>query len=140
MKKVLFISIITLLFNFKTIKTNYDFEINNLYGNWVFKKGNLENQSFTKKVKLKKDIFGYSFKKDGNLIVRMSNTWCGTPPIILENILGKWKISESKILEIEYEVWYGLSKEKWKIDSLSKKHLNLVLIQKNIIKKENNTK
>lgn len=140
MKNVLFILIIPFLLGFKSEKISNDFEINNLFGNWVFKEGNLENQSFSKKGKLKKDIFGYQIKKDGNLIIKMSNTWCGTPPIILEDVPGKWKITDEKILEIEYEAWYGFKKEQWKINSLSKKHLILILIKNDIIKKEKNTK
>ena len=136
MKKVLFFFIITLLFSFKTFENKNDFEINNLYGNWVFKEGDIKNQSFTKKAKLKRDIFGYQIKKDGYLIVRMSNSWCGTPPITLENIEGKWKITENEILEIEYEAWYGLSKQKWKINSITKKHISFILVKEKKIKKE----
>jgi len=128
MNKLILLTLMFISLGLKPIETNIKLVEKSLIGFWIQNPSLNENAHFLKKNKFKKDKFGFNFLKDSIVIIRTSNSMCGTPPITYENLKGKWYVIDNKILKLEFEPWYGKTVQKWEIINLSKKEIELKYI------------
>ncbi len=74
--------------------------------------------------KLKADDYGFEIHTNGEFLER----WCGTPPISYSDYKGKWSLQDS-ILDIKVAFWGGTGHYKWKVLSVDKEKLSVVMIE-----------
>jgi hypothetical protein len=53
------------------------------------------------------DNSGFQFLSDGRLKRRQNASWCGTPPISYETVLGSWNKTSDSTIRLEYPYWGG---------------------------------
>lgn len=57
---------------------------------------------------------GYSFKRNGKMVNRNYAGWCATPPVVMADYDGKWKL-KGEVLKLEMRFWGGTVFEEWKV-------------------------
>ncbi|WP_272150984.1 hypothetical protein [Tenacibaculum aiptasiae] len=121
MKKLI---LLTLFIMFSSCEKNDKVIIdsdNLLLGSWTNAVNNpdIETTTFERVNKLPQEKDGVSFQKDGTFIKRTSG-WCGTPPLIFNNIEGNFILNNDIIKVTFQEVQANFN---WKIISLDEKKL-----------------
>lgn len=78
--------------------------------------------------KLPENTFGYSFKRNGELINRANSGWCGTPPVITADYQGKWQV-DGDVLKVEMRFWGGNIIQEWRIISSNAQTVTVELLK-----------
>lgn len=123
MNKFILLAITIISLGLKPIQSNIKLGEKDLIGFWIEDKNSNGNGHFFKKNKFKRNNSGFQFKKNGQLVARFNNSFCGTPPITYENTNGKWSINEDNVVKIEYDSYAGIIIEKWRIMKFSEKEI-----------------
>jgi len=96
---------------------------NALTGNWINPTYQEESILIINKSNgLKKNEYGYTFKKDGSFIERANAGFCGTPPITTNDYKGTWtRVDSTLFIQVDYRA--GQAMYRWRILSLSNSQL-----------------
>ncbi len=63
---------------------------------------------------LPENTMGYVFRRNGKLVNRTYSGWCATPPVVMADFDGKWRL-QGEVLILEMRFWGGTIFEEWKI-------------------------
>ena len=107
-----------------------------IIGTWVHDSYSENSAIFISSDSLKRDAPGIEFKKDGTLIKRQNDGWCGTPPITYSNQDGTWKIISDTSIQITYSYWRGQVEEDLWIQPSEKGILKYETIESRTIKNQ----
>ncbi len=98
---------------------------NALTGNWINPTYHEESiLILDKSNELKKNEYGYTFKRDGRFIARIYAGFCGTPPITTNDYKGTWtRVDSTLFIQVDYRA--GQAMYRWRILSLSNSQLKV---------------
>lgn len=114
MKTIRFTLIIGILFSFTSL-TTYRSTKHALIGTWIYSDYDDQAMHYEKARSFDENQPGIEFKRNGKLVKRQNEGWCGTPPITYKNFNGSWKQTSDSTLEIHYAYWGGTIEEDWLI-------------------------
>lgn len=128
MKKILMLLLSTFLFACNEYFEDKSGELDALHGTWIEQNYSDSTQIFIKSDSLLDDIYGITFKSNGDFVERKNIGWCGTPPVTFGNYDGSYNRNDS-IVEIEVPYWGGMSNYKWQIISVSEDELEIYWLE-----------
>lgn len=135
MNKFILLTLIFISLGLKPMQSSIKFEEKDLIGFWIEDENSNGNGHFFKENRFKKNNSGFQFKKNGQLVARFNNSFCGTLPITYDNTNGKWSIGENNVLKIEYDYFAGVIIQEWRIMKFSKKELRKYTLTEEIKQK-----
>ena len=94
---------------------------NLLIGNWAEPEYNDQNITFARVNELPENAYGISFKAKNEFVERSSG-WCGTPPLVFSDYVGKWQLTEN-VISITQD--YFPNNYAWRIVSVTENELVL---------------
>lgn len=94
--------------------------VNPQYGDTIY--------TYDRASKLKDGDYGFEIQANGEFLERANSGWCGTPPIAYTDFNGKWSMKDS-ILNISVAFWGGTARYKWKVLSVDKEKLSVLMIE-----------
>lgn len=123
MNKFILLVITIISLGLKPMQSKDKLEEKNLIGFWIEDEKSNGNGHYFKKNKFKKSDSGFQFKKDGQLVARFNNSFCGTEPVSYDNTNGKWSINNDNVVRVEYEYFAGVIIQEWRIVKFSEKEI-----------------
>ncbi|MCH6201989.1 hypothetical protein MMU07_20605 [Aquiflexum sp. LQ15W] len=78
--------------------------------------------------RLEENTYGFVFSENGKLIHRANSSFCGTPPILTADFVGKWNV-KGDVIEVEVNFWGGKYRQEWKVNQLSGNTVKVELLK-----------
>jgi len=107
MNKVLFLMLICFGFFYACETWQMDTGNDPLIGTWVFSsyQPDINAYEFKAMAALDKDLPGFIFLENGQLVSRQNSGWCGTPPVVYGDFSGEWQYLNDSTLYVITAYW-----------------------------------
>lgn len=123
MRKIFSLTIyagLILLFSFRSSNPTEE----KLIGTWV----PLGTDTYLRTDTFKQDKGGMIFKKNGDFIIRLDATHCGTMPITYANFSGTWTPMKDSIINVGYNFAGDMAQERMRILSIGADTLKVKML------------